>query len=75
MNCAECQGLIQSYVGDELEGELGTEIESHLASCRDCGCEAANWQACLASLRRTFADQTPPETLLEKIRAETEQLV
>jgi anti-sigma factor RsiW len=72
MNCTECQDLINAYLGDELEGQLRTEVESHLTSCPDCNCEAANWQTCFDCLRKTFPEQAPPAELWEKIRARKE---
>ena len=71
MNCAECQDVVDSYLGGELEGQLRTEIESHLANCADCSGEAAEWQTCLSWLRETFPEQAPPAALWEKTRART----
>jgi anti-sigma factor RsiW len=70
MNCAEYQDLIHSYLGDELEEQILTEIESHLAGCADCSHELANLKTSLNHLRRTFPDRTPPAELWEKIKAQ-----
>lgn len=69
MNCNECRDLINLYLDRELEEHLRTDVESHLAGCPGCSYEAADWQACLSWLRRTFPEQAPPVELWEKIRA------
>ncbi|HEC60632.1 MAG TPA: zf-HC2 domain-containing protein [bacterium] len=67
MNCTECQDLMNSYVGDELEEKLRNEVESHLVNCADCSCEVADWQTFLNWLRVTFPDQRLPVAFLEKM--------
>ncbi len=74
MKCAECQNLVQSYLGDELEEQLRVEVESHIAGCPDCGCQAADWQTCISWLRKTFPEQSPPAELWEKIQARTKKI-
>ena len=69
MNCTEFLDLFNSYLDDKLEKQLRTEVETHLADCPDCNCEAADWQTCLGWLRRTFPEQTPPAKLWKKIQA------
>lgn len=67
MNCTEYHDLMNSYVCDELEEKLRNEVESHLVSCADCSCQAADLQTCLSWLRVTFPDQRLPLALLEKM--------
>ena len=72
MKCDECQEFINAYLDGELAERLQREVESHLASCSDCGCDVANWEACLSWLQRAFPEQAPPVELWEKIQAMTE---
>lgn len=72
MNCAQCQDFINAYLDGELGERLRAEVESHLSSCSDCGCDVANWEACLDWLRRAFPEQMAPVELWEKVRASTE---
>ena len=69
MNCVECQEFCNAYLDGDLAERLRVELESHLASCTDCCCDVANWQACLNWLRRSFPEQVPPEELWERICA------
>ena len=69
MNCSEYQALIDSYLGDELEEELRTEVESHLVGCPDCGHKVSHLQSSLSRLQETFPELTPPAELWEKIQA------
>jgi hypothetical protein len=71
MKCAECQDIVQSYLGDELEEQLQAEVESHLAECPDCGCRATDSQTCLSWLRKAFPEQAPPTDLWEELKAKT----
>ena len=71
MNCTECLDLINSYLDDELEKQLRSEVASHLASCSGCSDEAAECQTSLCRLRETFPEQVPPAGLWEKIQART----
>ncbi len=36
MNCENCQELISVYLDNELEPEVSTSIQTHLAACADC---------------------------------------
>ena len=72
MNCAECEEFVNSYLDGELGERLRMAVESHLATCTDCGCDVANWQTCLDWLRRAFPERVPPAELWEKIQARTD---
>jgi hypothetical protein len=71
MKCTECQGSIQSYLGDELEEQRRAELEFHLAECSDCGCKVTDRQKCLSWLRKAFPEQAPPTDLWEDLQAKT----
>ena len=71
MNCSECQDIIHAYQDDELEEQLLTKTEAHLASCPDCRHEAADLVSFLNRLRAAFPNQMPPAALWEKVRGRT----
>ncbi len=72
MSCTEFLDLFNSYLDDQLEEQQRAEVKAHVADCRDCSCEAANWQTCLDWLRKTFPEQAPPTELWKKIQAAVE---
>lgn len=71
MNCTECQEIVHTCQGDELEEQLLAETEAHLSGCSDCRHQAADLLASLNRLRATFPDHRPPPALWAKIQGQT----
>ena len=56
-----CSELLAPFVHGELDAELASQVEAHLASCSDCSQERAGLEALVT-------DEVPPLTELERAR-------
>ena len=74
MNCDQFKKMAGAYLDRDLEEQLLTMLESHADSCSDCTDDAADLQACLTELQKTFPDQKPPSGLWEKIQSQVTDL-
>lgn len=69
MNCPEARQHLAMHADGELRGELGQEVQRHVAHCDGCRAETARWQALRHCTRRVLATVVVPATLQSKIVA------
>jgi hypothetical protein len=61
MKCEEIQGLLQEYVGRELDPERRWTVDGHLMECAVCQRELAIVSAVFSSLDHQAVLEPPPE--------------
>jgi hypothetical protein len=72
MNCQQTQELLEDYTLGWLDPERQAQVESHLATCTDCGAIAAAYAESLATLPEALANASPyavPKGLRDTIMA------
>lgn len=68
MACTLQHELLDAYLDRELGVERTLEVESHLASCRQCASEVESWNAIRVPLQASALYHRAPAQLEEKIR-------
>lgn len=59
LDCEEVIELLFDYLDSEVSNELGSRIERHLKSCRDCFSRAEFEKHLRAKVRETAVAQAP----------------
>lgn len=68
MACTLQHELLDAYLDQELGVERALEVESHLASCRQCASEVESWKEIRVPLQSSALYYRAPAQLEDKIR-------
>jgi mycothiol system anti-sigma-R factor len=68
MRCDESRPRLEAYLDGELAETERRQLREHLASCSDCGSEAASLERLHAGIRQSAPIYRAPETLRSQLR-------
>ena len=68
MNCASARDLIESYLDDELDAGLRTEVRNHLSTCSSCAEIHARLRELQVNIRSQAPYYDPPADLRRRVQ-------